>query len=177
MVMALTPLIGTLAYVLDSSTDEVLLIRRDRREDDDHFGKVNGLGGKLEPGEHVLSGLRREIFEEAEITIVSMDLRGVITWTDFGPKREDWLGFIFLVRDWDGHPKSSNDEGTLEWVPRQQLLDACSVDPSVRAKADLPLWEGDRCFIPLIFDDDPRSFFGVMPYDGDTFKDWTFERL
>lgn len=66
MSMALTPLIGTLAYILNEETDEVLLIRRNKRPDDDHFGKVNGLGGKVEPGEHILSGLRREIFEEAE---------------------------------------------------------------------------------------------------------------
>ena len=51
MTMAITPIIGTLAYILDQESDRVLLIRRDSRPDDDHFGKVNGLGGKVEKGE------------------------------------------------------------------------------------------------------------------------------
>ena len=177
MRMALTPLIGTLAYILNEETDEVLLIRRNKRPDDDHFGKVNGLGGKVEPGEHILSGLRREIFEEAEVEIVEMEFRGTIAWTGFGPKKVDWLGFIFLISEWKGTPKSSNDEGSLEWVPRKQLLDACSEEEFIREEANLPLWEGDRRFIPLIFDSDPRSFHGVMPYDGEAFLSWSFERL
>ena len=177
MEMALTPIIGTLAYILNEETDEVLLIRRDSRPDDDHFGKVNGLGGKVETNEHILSGLRREILEEADITILSMELRGVITWTDFGPKREHWLGFIFLIRDWEGEPEASNDEGSLEWVHRHNLLDSCSADASTRRKVNLPLWEGDRHFLPLVFDDDPRTFYGLMPYDGESFESWTYERL
>jgi 8-oxo-dGTP diphosphatase len=106
-----------------------------------------------------------------------MQLRGVITWTDFGPKREDWLGFIFLVRDWDGNPKAFNDEGSLEWVPKQNLLNACSSDSLTRKEMNLPLWEGDRYFIPLVFDNDPRTFYGLMPYDGKSFESWSYERL
>ena len=53
MTMAITPIIGTLAYILDQESDRVLLIRRDSRPDDDHFGKVNGLGGKVEKDENI----------------------------------------------------------------------------------------------------------------------------
>ena len=174
--MSFVPLVGTLAYILDRELEEVLLIRRNARPDDDHFGKVNGLGGKLEIGEHVLSGLRREIKEEAGVEIVSASLRGTIAWTDFGPKREQWLGFIFLVDTWDGEFLEKNNEGSLEWVPLERLINACDIDPEVRSRANLPLWEGDRYFIPLIFDSDPRCFHGSMPYDGDKFVDWIFER-
>ena len=104
--MAITPIVGTLAYILDQESDRVLLIRRNSRPDDDHFGKVNGLGGKVEKDENIVCGIEREIEEEAGITITEYELRGVITWTDFGPKREDWLGFIFLVTGWEGSPKS-----------------------------------------------------------------------
>ncbi len=106
MTMAITPIVGTLAYILDHESDRVLLIRRNSRPDDDHFGKVNGLGGKVEKDENIVCGIEREIVEEAGITITEYELRGVITWTDFGPKREDWLGFIFLVTGWEGSPKS-----------------------------------------------------------------------
>lgn len=172
--MVFRPIIGTLAYVLDRTTDQVLLVRRNARPDDDHFGKVNGLGGKLEPDEGVTEGLRRELREEATIELTSLALRGTVTWTNFGPKREEWLGFIFLVDGWNGSPPTSNDEGVLEWTPRQLLLDACTGDPS--AMDQLPMWAGDRHFVPLVFDTEP-PFHGTMPYDGDRPIDWTYERI
>lgn len=172
-----TPIVGTLAYLLDRERDAVLMIRRDARPDDDHYGKVNGLGGKLEPDEDVVSGLRREIDEETGTAITSMALRGTITWTDFGPNREQWLGFVFLVDGWEGTPPTSNPEGSLEWIDRARLLAACDPDPAVRARADLPMWAGDRHFVPLVFDEDPRAFHGTMPYDGDVPTGWHYERL
>jgi 8-oxo-dGTP diphosphatase len=77
--MPFTPIVGTLAYLLDRPTDRVLLIRRNARADDDHLGKVNGLGGKLEPDESVVAGLRRELWEEAEVELTELELRGTIT--------------------------------------------------------------------------------------------------
>ncbi len=170
--MRFTPIVGTLAYLWDRNADRVLLVRRNARPGDDHFGKVNGLGGKLEPDESVVAGLRRELMEEAEVTLTSFTMRGTITWTDFGPKREQWLGFIFLVDRWTGEPPPSNDEGPLEWVDRRQFLAACDApDP------ELPMWAGDRHFVPLVFDGDERTFHGTMPYDGDRPRFWTFERI
>lgn len=172
--MPFRPIVGTLAYLLDRESDSVLLIRRNARPDDDHFGKVNGLGGKLEPDESVIGGLRRELREEASIELTSFSLRGTITWTNFGPKREEWLGFVFLVDGWDGTPPAGNEEGTLEWTARHQLLEACEGVPS--AQAALPMWSGDRHFVPLVFDSLP-TFHGTMPYDGDKPLSWTVERL
>lgn len=177
MPVTFTPIVGTLAYLLDRDLDRVLMIRRNARKDDDHFGKVNGLGGKLEPDESIVESLRREIREEAAVELSSFRLRGTITWTNFGPKNEEWLGFVFLVDAWDGEPLKANAEGTLEWVARSRLIRACSDHPAERSEADLPMWAGDRHFVPLVFDDDPRSFHGTMPYAGDQPKSWTFERL
>ena len=175
--MAFTPLVGTLAYVWDRSSDRVLMIHRNARADDDHFGKYNGLGGKLEPDEDVVAGIRRELREEAAIELVSIALRGTITWTGFGPRGEDWLGFVFLVDEWSGDVPQSNEEGELEWVERHRIVAACADDPAEARSARLPLWEGDRYFLPLVFDDDPRLFHGTMPYDGDRPLSWHFERL
>lgn len=185
--MSFTPLVGTLAYIWDRQRDQVLLIRRNTRPDDIHRGKVNGLGGKLEPDESVVDGLRRELREEASIEIDDYQLRGTVTWTNFGPKREQWLGFIFLVTDWTGTPPQGNDEGSLEWAARQRLLAACddlSAEPGTpnrgegvgSAAAELPMWPGDRHFLPLVFDDDQRQFHGTMPYDGGRPLGWSFER-
>jgi len=171
------PFVGTLGYILDRSRGQVLMIRRDARPDDDHFGKVNGLGGKVEPDESIAASLRREIVEEAGIELTSFSMRGTITWTNFGPKREEWLGFVFLIDGWTGEPLSENEEGSLEWIPLERLLAACSRDPAERTAADLPMWAGDRHFVPLVFDDDPSAFHGTMPYDADVPLDWTYERL
>ncbi len=171
------PIVGTLVYLLDRVNGAVLMIRRDARPDDDHFGKVNGLGGKLEIDEDVATSLRREVNEEAGVALTSVTLRGTLTWSNFGPRREQWLGFVFLADGWVGTPLSSNAEGTLEWIRLDRLLAACDEDPDVRRRAELPMWEGDRHFVPLVFDDDPRQFHGTMPYDGDTPVGWTFERL
>lgn len=177
LVMVFTPIIGTLIYLLDRSNKRVLLIRRDARPADDHYGKFNGLGGKLELDESVALGARREVQEEAGIAMTSLILRGTVNWSNFGPKREEWLGFIFLADEWEGEPLSANDEGSLVWVQLDRLLDACNEDSIVRASANLPMWAGDRHFVPLVFDDDPRQFHGAMPYDNERPLNWSFERI
>jgi len=171
------PIVGTLAYIWDRDRDAVLMVSRNARRDDDQFGKVNGLGGKLEPDEDVVESLRREIREEAHIELTELSLRGTVTWTNFGPKDEEWLGFLFLVTGWTGEVPERNDEGTLHWVPRARLLQACDDDSTVRAEAGLNMWAGDRHFVPMVFDDDPRAFHGTMPYDGDHPTGWTYHRL
>jgi len=175
--MSFRPIVGTLAYVLDRASNRVLMIRRDARTDDDHFGKVNGLGGKVEQDEDVVSGLRRELREEANIELTNFSLRGTITWSNFGPSREQWLGFVFLIDGWTGEIPSTNAEGSLEWIALSRLLRSCDPEPDTRADAELPMWAGDRYFVPLVFDDDSRVFHGTMPYDRSEPLAWSFERL
>ena len=166
-----------MVYLWNRVTDEVLLIRRYARLDDDHLGKVNGLGGKVEFDEGVSESARRELREEANVELTSLKLRGTITWSNFGPKGEAWLGFVFVADGWDGDIPTHNAEGTLIWVPRQRLLDACSDDDEVATAADMPMWAGDSYFIPLVFDTDERPFHGTMPYEHNRPLSWTFERL
>ena len=162
--MPYTPIVATLGYVLSPDGREVLLIHRNARDDDQHLGKYNGLGGKIEPDEDVVAGMRREILEEAGIECESMRLRGTVSWPGFGKAGEDWLGFVFMIDRYSGTPLTSNPEGTLEWVPVEKIL-------------ELPLWEGDREFLPLVFDDDPRAFHGVMPYSGGRMQSWSYSRI
>ncbi|MEZ0471861.1 NUDIX hydrolase [Luteimonas salinilitoris] len=162
--MPYTPIVATLGYVLSPDRREVLLIHRNARDDDHHLGKYNGLGGKLDPDEDVVTGMRREIREEAAIECEELQLRGTISWPGFGKAGEDWFGFLFLVTRFSGTPLASNPEGTLEWVPVERIL-------------ELPLWDGDRHFLPLVFDADPRAFHGVMPYRDGGMLSWTYSRI
>lgn len=175
--MPITPIVGTLLYLWDIEQDQVLMVSRNARPDDDHFGKLNGIGGKIEPDESVAEAMRRETREETGLELDDLQLRGTITWSNFGPRSEDWLGFIFRSTAWKGTPPASNDEGTLHWIDRGRLEAACSPDATARENARLPMWEGDRHFVPLVFDDDERAFHGTMPYDGDRPVSWNYERL
>jgi 8-oxo-dGTP diphosphatase len=167
--MPYTPIIGTLGYLFDAMTDRVLLVHRTARRDDEHLGKYNGLGGKLENDEDAGTGMVREILEESGLTVTEMSLRGTISWPGFGANLEDWLGFIFLITAWNGTAHAANDEGPLHWVERQRLLG----DPTFPT---LPMWEGDRSFLPLVFDGDPRPFHGVMPYHQGRPSHWSYRR-
>lgn len=162
--MPYTPILATLGYVLSPDGRRVLLIHRNARANDQHLGKYNGLGGKLEADEDIAAGMRREILEEAGITCDAMQLRGTISWPGFGKQGEDWFGFVFLVSRYSGTPHASNAEGTLEWVDIDRVL-------------ELPMWEGDRHFVPLVFDDDPRAFHMVMPYRGGRMLSWSCSRF
>lgn len=168
---------GTLAYVWDRTADRVLMVHRNARPDDEHLGKFNGLGGKLEADEDIVAGVMRELHEEAAITPTAVELRGTISWPGFGRNGEDWFGFIFLVDRWTGLAPTHNDEGELHWVERERLLRACDPDPEQRASAELPMWEGDRWFLPLVFDADPTSFHGIMPYHGGAPVSWAVQRI
>lgn len=159
-----TPIVGTLGYILSPDKKKTLLVHRNKRANDQHLGKYNGLGGKMEPGEDVFQCLVREIREEAGITCIETVLRGTINWTGFGPNGEDWLGFIFRVDRFEGEPLSSNEEGDLSWVEVDRLL-------------ELPMWEGDKYFLPLVFDNDPRIFHGYMPYENARPLSWQYTRV
>ena len=162
--MPFTPILATLGYVLSPDGRQVLLVHRNKRPDDPHYGKYNGLGGKLDRGEDVVSCLRREVREEAGLECEELILRGTISWPGFGKHGEDWFGFIFRVDRWSGTPLRENPEGPLTWVDVDRIL-------------ELPLWEGDRFFLPLVFARDGRQFHGVMPYRDGRPLGWEYSLL
>jgi 8-oxo-dGTP diphosphatase len=161
--MPYTPILATLGFIFSPDGAQVLLIQRNKRRDDPHFGKFNGLGGKLHSGEDIVAGMRREISEEAELECLEMVLRGTISWPGFGKQGEDWFGFIFRIDSFRGTPRTENAEGTLLWVPVEQVL-------------TLPMWEGDRHFLPLVFDRTQGQFHGVMSYRDGKMVSWSFSQ-
>ncbi len=158
------PILGTLGFILSECKTKVLMVHRNARRDDDQLGKYNGLGGHMEPEEDIAACMKREIREEAGIEVVHMTLRGTVNWTGFGPKGEDWFGFIFLITEYTGEPNTVNEEGDLSWVEIDRIC-------------ELPIWEGDKHFLPLVFDADPRAFHGYMPYRDDKPLGWNYTRF
>lgn len=164
--MPYTPILATLGYVLSPDSKRVLMIHRNARPgQDEHHGKYNGLGGKLEPDEDVVAGMKRELLEEAGLVPTRLTLRGTISWPGFGQGGQDWFGFLFVITAFEGQPPASNPEGTLHWVPLEDLL-----------AGRIPLWPGDKFFLPLLFDNDPAPFHGVMPYHNGQPLSWTYAR-
>lgn len=159
-----TPIVATLGYVISPVGQRVLMIRRDSRPGDLHFGKYNGLGGKLGRDEDIVAGMRREIREEAGIEALRLQLAGTISWPGFGEDGEDWFGFIFRIDRYAGQVRERCAEGTLLWVPQDELH-------------ALPLWEGDRHFLRLVFAEPLRTFHGVMPYRAGRPLSWQYTLL
>jgi 8-oxo-dGTP diphosphatase len=110
-----------------------------------------------------VSGLRREIREEAGIECDRVDLAGTISWPGFGRHGENWFGFLFRVPAWTGTPLTGNDEGSLHWVPVTDML-----------AGRVPMWESDQHFLPLVFADDPVVFHGVMPFANGEALSWSY---
>jgi 8-oxo-dGTP diphosphatase len=159
----IAPILQSAVYVLSADHTQVLLMRRDKSPDDLHFGKYLSLGGHVDPGEDVLTCARREVYEESGLTTTDLALRGVVLWTGFGPRRLDYLCFVFRADAFGGTPHGGNAEGTLEWVPIDHV-------------ASRPMWDSDNQWLPMVFDEDARPFFGVMPYDGHEMLSWSFQR-
>jgi 8-oxo-dGTP diphosphatase len=159
-------ILATLGYLKSADGQRILMIRRDTRPDDIHFGYYNGLGGKLEPDEDVASGMRREIREEAGVECGPLDLAGTISWPGFGRQGENWFGFLFRIPAWTGTPRTANDEGSLHWMAVADVL-----------AGRVPMWESDRHFLPLIFAPEPKPFHGVMPFSQGRAVSWSFTQI
>ena len=130
--------LATLCYVIDKKNDSTLMIFRNKKENDYHEGKWNGLGGKFEPGESPEECALREIYEESGIKVLSLKLKGIITFPLFDGK-DDWYVFMFTSDKFEGELINS-PEGTLKWIPNKTLT-------------EINLWEGDKIFIPWLFGD------------------------
>jgi 8-oxo-dGTP diphosphatase len=116
----------TLSFILNG---ESLLLLRGAPTKRLWAGRLNGLGGHIEPGEDPRAGALREIREEAGLVPERLVLRGLIHVAG----QEEHPGVMLYV--YLGHAGSRDSacgsEGTLEWHP----LDALPWEEMV---ADLP---------------------------------------
>jgi 8-oxo-dGTP diphosphatase len=137
---------ATLIYVQKDNC--TLMLHRNKKENDYHKGKWNGLGGKAEAGESPEECAIRELYEESGLKAKKMQMKGFITFPMFDGIN-DWHVFLFTVSEFEGELIECN-EGHLEWVPDDKLT-------------ELNLWEGDKIFIPWLFED--RFFSAKFIYE------------
>lgn len=137
--------LATLVYI--RSGGRTLMMHRVKKPGDMHWGKWNGLGGKMKPGETPEECAVREVREESGLLIEKPRLRGLITFPAFD-QYDDWYVFLFTADRFSG-TLAEADEGYLKWVEDEKLL-------------DLELWEGDRIFLPWL--EEERFFSAKIRY-------------
>lgn len=131
--------LATICYI--DNGQELLLMHRNKKPNDVHEGKWISVGGKLEVGESPEDCAVREIYEETGLVVEDMTLKGIITFPNFTPGH-DWYTYVFKVTAFSGELVEDCIEGTLEWVPYDQVLHK-------------PTWEGDYEMFKWILDDVP----------------------
>ena len=140
---------SALCYLLRGN--DVLMLHRVKKKNDINKDKWIGIGGKFEPEEAPEECLLREAKEETGLTLTSWRCRGVVTFLSEGDEGE--YMYLFTADGFEGELKEC-DEGDLEWVSREFL-------------SSLPMWEGDKIFLDLLWKDAP-FFLLTLRYRQDT---------
>ena len=141
---------STLCYI--TRGDEVLMLHRVKKKNDVNQDKWIGIGGGFEPEETPDECLLREAWEETGLTLTSWRCRGIVTFLTNGPWEGEYM-YLFTADGFTGELKEC-DEGDLQWVSREFLY-------------SLPMWEGDKIFLDLLWQDAP-FFLLKLRYSGDT---------
>lgn len=145
-------ILATLCYV--KRDGYTLMLHRNKKVDDMHAGKWNGLGGKFEAGETPEECVIREVYEESGLSIRNPKLCGLLMFPKF--KGQDWYVFVFTART-SSSELIDSPEGKLEWIPDEQIL-------------DLALWKSDHIFMPWI--QEGKFFSAKFEYEGDTMREY-----
>src|SRR3970040_682547 len=143
-------ILATLCYVKRDS--HTLMVHRNKKANDIHEGKLNGLGGKFEAGETPEECVIREIYEESGLSIRNPKLCGLLMFPKF--KGNDWYVFVFTATEFSGELIDS-PEGPLEWIPDEKIL-------------ALNLWESDHIFMQWM--ENGKFFSAKFEYEGEVMK-------
>ncbi|MGJ8643748.1 MAG: 8-oxo-dGTP diphosphatase [Luteolibacter sp.] len=136
---------ATLMFVVRDG--QILLIEKKRGHG---AGKINGPGGKIDPGETPLECAIRETQEELLIT--AQNPRKVAELWFHMSDYPGILCHVFIADDFDGTP-TETEEAVPLWVPLDEI-------PYDR------MWEDDRHWLPLVLGG--QSLLGKFIFQGET---------
>jgi 8-oxo-dGTP diphosphatase len=134
----------TLCYILQQG--RALFIRKKRGIG---AGKINGPGGKVDPGETPLAAAVRETQEEIGVTPLHPELRGELRFRFKGGPTLHCL--IYLAHDFSGELCETAEAAPL-WFP----IDALPYEE---------MWADDRHWLPLLLAG--KRFRGAVEVEGD----------
>lgn len=138
----------TLCYI--EKDEKYLMLHRVSKKNDVNQDKWIGVGGHFEPGESPEDCLLREVREETGLELTSYRFRGILTF-NFNDNDSEYI-CLYTADGFEGE-LSECDEGTLEWVPKDEI-------------EKLNLWTGDKIFFELLKKEEP--FFSLkLQYQGD----------
>ena len=140
---------STLCYI--EKEGKILLLHRNKKENDLNEGKYIGVGGKFEEGETSEECLLREVYEETGLRLTEYKFKGLIKF--LSDKWENENMYLFHATDFTGKLITGCSEGELVWVEKEKLL-------------DYPTWEGDKYFLkPLL--DGKEKINMLVSYEGE----------
>lgn len=104
--------------------DEFLMLKRGSHKRIDP-NRLNGIGGRVDPGEDMLNTVIRETEEETgyKVTSNQIQFRGLLKLE--GGYAEDWIVGIFMIEVKDKTIPIGNhtDDGELMWIHKDKVLD------------------------------------------------------
>lgn len=135
---------ATLLFVIKGG--RILLIRKKRGLG---AGKINGPGGRIEPGETPEQAAIREVQEELRVTPVGIEPRGELSFqfTD----GYSIYARVFVAADCEGEPQETAEAVPL-WTPIDQI-------------PYQEMWADDALWLPYLLAN--RYFVGRFVFDGD----------
>ncbi|WP_079527098.1 8-oxo-dGTP diphosphatase [Halobacillus hunanensis] len=129
--------------------NHILMLKKPRR------GWYVVPGGKMEAGENIKDSVVREFHEETGLRIKDPELKGSFTFImkEDDQTVQEWMMFTFYTTDYQGELLEVSEEGQLEWVAVEEVLDK-------------PMAEGDRYIFNHILSSE-EQVYGTFIYTTD----------
>lgn len=153
-----------IVYPLSEDRQRVLM-QFHKNPQDPSYNRFNGLSIYPGPFESLLEAAQR-VLRTAGITQARLQYRGGVHWSRFDPNDWPLFGHHFLAHVSDDTPFLVEDEQVRrQWVECHALLDR-----------QVPIWPGDAHILPLVFEDNPIPFHGLMVYEEGLPQEWRVDR-
>ena len=147
----------TLVFVRKNTDDGKKMVLLGMKKRGFGAGKWNGFGGKIEEGESIENGAKRELDEECSLNIQSLKRRGYLVF-DMAESQKMLKVHVFDTYDFEGEPMESS-EMRPQWFEEK----------------DIPyngMWPDDKHWLPQVLEG--KSILGRFEYsDDDTIEDFS----
>ena len=148
--------------------EKILLLYRNRGEEDIHNGYYVPLGGRTERGERGVDCIIREFREETGLTLINPQLRVIATFYNQGrilggkENPEDWCVEVYETRGFRGELMEEHPKAKPHWIQDTNLN-------------NVRMYPGDRKILELLAQD--GVFEIVTRYDKEDLISFESQRV